>query len=74
MLTIVSTALTTGPTIGNQVCPATHPNVVSGGFNGVGSGNGQFEVSSFPSAPDTWTVVLAQTDSNGWSIYAICST
>jgi hypothetical protein len=64
---------TTGTTA-NVVCPTGFPIVVSGGWSGVGSGNGQFEVDSYPSAANTWTVTLAQADNNSsWTAYALCS-
>jgi hypothetical protein len=73
MLTIVSSAQTTATTA-TVTCPGTNPNVVSGGFSGVGAGNGQFEVDSYPSATDKWTVTLGQADNNSsWTAYAICS-
>jgi hypothetical protein len=51
-----------------------YPNVVSGGFQNVGSGNGQFEIDSYPSSLNAWTVTLAQADNNSsWTIWALCA-
>jgi hypothetical protein len=60
-------------------CPATNPNIVSGGFSGVGAGSQQFQVASFPSAVGpspvgSWTVTLANADDNSsWTAYALCA-
>jgi len=56
-----------------QICPGTHPNVVGGGYTGIGGGgNGQYTIESYPSASDRWTVTLQNTDTS-WTIYAICA-
>jgi hypothetical protein len=60
-------------------CPASNPFIVSGGFSAVGSGNGQFQIDSYPSVVGpspvgSWTVTLAQADNNSsWTAYALCS-
>jgi hypothetical protein len=54
-------------------CPGTFPNVVSGGYTGIGGGgNGQYTVESFPSASNKWTVTIENTDAS-WTIYAVCA-
>jgi len=71
MLTTVSTGVS--GTTATQTCPGTHPNVVTGGYAGIGAGgNGQYTIDSFPNAPNAWTVNLNVTDT-AWTIYAICS-
>ncbi len=73
MLTIVSSPQTTATTA-TVTCPVGNPNVVSGGFSGVGDGNGQFQVDSYPVATNQWKVTLGQADNNSsWTAYAICS-
>jgi hypothetical protein len=73
MLTIVSSPQTT-VTTATVTCPVGNPNVVTGGFSGVGSGNGQFQVDDYPSAANAWTVTLSQADNNSsWTAYAVCS-
>jgi hypothetical protein len=52
-------------------CPASNPNVVSGGFESV-TGGGQLVVTSAPSAANAWTVILEDTDAI-WTAWAICS-
>ena len=71
MLVIVSTQVSgTGAT---QFCPIGNPNVVSGGYTGIGAGgNGQYTIESYPSLPTAWTVTLNNSDAS-WTIYAICS-
>jgi hypothetical protein len=60
-------------TTATQICPATNPNVVAGGYTGIGSGgNGRYTIESYPSSSSAWTVSLNVTDP-GWTIYAICS-
>jgi hypothetical protein len=73
-LTIVSSPQTTATTAVVSCPSSTFPNVVSGGFSSVGGGNGQFQVSSFPSSLGQWTVTLAQADdNNSWVAYAVCA-
>ena len=73
-LTVIVPSPQTTATTATVTCPAGNPNVVSGGFSGVGSGNGQFQVDSYPSALNAWTVTLAQADNNSsWTAYALCS-
>jgi len=73
MFFIQSSAQTTATTA-TVNCPALFPNVVSGGFSGVGSGNGQFQIDSYPSSLTAWTVSIAQADNNSsWTAYALCS-
>jgi len=71
MLTIVSTPAS--GTTATQICPPTNPNVVTGGYTGIGGGgNGQYTIESYPNASNQWTVSLNVSDP-GWTIYAICS-
>ncbi len=71
MITTVSTPAS--GTTATQICPPANPNVVSGGYTGIGAGgNGQYTIESFPSASNAWTVSLNVTDPS-WTIYAICS-
>jgi hypothetical protein len=71
MLVTVSTQA--AGTTATQTCPGSNPNVVSGGYTGIGAGgNGQYTIESYPSTPSAWTVTLNVTDTS-WAIYAICS-
>ena len=71
MLTITNAAAS--GTTATLTCPATNPNVVGGGYSGIGGGgNGQYTVESYPNASNMWTVTLQNTDAS-WTIYAICS-
>jgi len=55
-------------------CPAANPNVVGGGYSGVGSPGLNIirAMASYPSAGNAWTVTLTG-DDNSWSAYAVCS-
>jgi hypothetical protein len=68
---VIATTAVSGTTA-TQTCPGTNPNVVSGGFNNVTGGNGEFQIASYPSASNAWTVTLNDTDA-AWNIYAVCA-
>jgi len=71
MLTITSAAAT--GTTATVTCPVLNPNVVSGGYTGIGSNSSmQYTIESYPNASNQWTVSLNNSDSS-WTIYAICS-
>ena len=71
LLSIQSQAAT--GTTATITCPVAFPNVVSGGYTGIGAGgNGQYTIESFPNASNQWTVTLNVTDA-AWTIYAVCS-
>jgi hypothetical protein len=71
LLTI--TTSTINGTTATKTCPASNPNVVGGGYNGIGgSSNTQYASASYPSAANAWTVSLNASDTS-WTIYAICS-
>jgi hypothetical protein len=71
-LLIIQSAGASGTTA-TLTCPTSNPNVVSGGYTGIGGGgNPQYTVESYPSSPSAWTVSLSVTDA-AWTIYAICS-
>jgi hypothetical protein len=71
LLSYQSTAAT--GTTATITCSAAFPNVVSGGYTGIGGGgNGQYTIESYPSATNMWTVSLNVTDAS-WTIYAVCS-
>jgi hypothetical protein len=75
MLVIVSTQTSpvTPTTTATQSCPPANPNVVSGGYSGIGGGgNGQYTIESYPTSSSAWTVKLQNAATN-WTIYAICS-
>jgi hypothetical protein len=56
-------------TDGSSTCPASHPNLVGGGYSGVGGANPN---ANFPSSSDTWTVSL-NSGAVSWTVYAVCS-
>jgi len=71
LLTVTSSAVS--GTSATQACPAANPNVVGGGYNGIGgSSTTQYASASYPSSASAWSVTLNVTDSS-WTIYAICS-
>jgi len=75
MLTTV-TATAVNAAASTVTCPGTHPNVVGGGYTGIGlsggAANTQYTVESYPSAGNAWTVSLNASDA-AWTAYAICS-
>jgi hypothetical protein len=71
---IVPLSRTSAQQTGTVTCPVTNPNVVSGGYSGLASGDTkQFTIDSYPNASNQWTVSINQPDPDTWTIYAVCA-
>ena len=74
MLTTVTVAAG-GATVVTATCPASNPNVVGGGFSGLGGALADADpTGSFPVGGNSWRVTIGSGGGAGsWSVYAICS-
>jgi hypothetical protein len=74
LLVIQTASFASNVQTGTATCPSSNPNVIGGGFSGVnGGGNGQWVSSSYPSAPNVWTVTTTANPGGTWIVYAVCS-
>ena len=73
MLTVVTVSTAVNATTLTATCPGSNPNVVGGGYTGIGGGgNGHYAIESFPSGANSWRVTLQGND-NAWTVYAVCA-